>query len=127
MRIKKLGSYIVTTATLSTIYAFCFTITLVWGLWFIYSLLISFATSLTLGMLSKDNKVSFVCSFISLIIGAMMATFIMVRPTLVVEPWKTDIVLTVTLSSVAKLLLPLLALNFTGIFIGVLFGQSFEE
>ena len=73
-----------------------------------------------IGLLLADPKSVFICVMASLILGTALATFILVRPVMVEEPYKFDIALTVTLSSVSKIGL----FNFISSFIGYLLGIS---
>lgn len=87
-----------------------------------YALIISFAASLMIGVLAKDSKSAFFCVYASLILGSAIATWILVVPAIDEGPIKFDIALTITLSSIAKILLINVGLSFVGCLLGVLLG-----
>lgn len=122
---KKIIIGVILIFTLSVIYAFSILTDLIWKLGLVCYLFTSFMASLMLGIIVKDHKWSFAILFSSLILGAAIATFIIVRPTMVDEPWKTDIVLSVTLSTIAKMLFVQIAIIFAGTLIGIFLSEKF--
>jgi branched-subunit amino acid transport protein AzlD len=119
---KKITIGIALTITLSVIYAFSILTNLVWKSGLVGYLSISFLASLMLGIIARDYKWALALLFSSLLLGAAIATFIIIRPVMVEEPWKTDIVLSVTLSTIAKMFFVQIAINFAGTLIGILLG-----
>lgn len=106
------------------IYAFSYVLNLIWRIDVVYPVIISFVTSLMIGILVRDSKWALVCVCASLILGSAIATFIVVRPVMIEEPAKFDIALTVTISTIAKILLFNIIASFVGALLGTLSSRE---
>jgi len=101
------------------IHACGYILNLIWRVGVVYTLIISFAASLMIGVLVMDSKSALVCMCASLLLGSAIAALILIMPVMIEEPIKFDIALTVTLSSIAKILLFNLITSFVGVFAGL--------
>ena len=104
-------------------YACANVLNIFWELHILYYVIIIFGISLMIGILLPDLKISIICSYGSMVLGAAISFLTVSRPLVIQSPEMVDLIVTLFLSVIAKLLF----VSFTIVLFGVLVGYFLGE
>lgn len=105
-------------------YAGSYVLFLLWRLGIQYSVVISLAVSLIIGILVVDLTRSVVYTYISIILGSAVAILIISGPVIIEDPEMIDVAIAVAINPMVGLLLTNFAMCTIGVFTGCFLGEK---